>query len=89
MGGIGGTFRHYLKNLGIASTLGSVLCATSQIGEPGVTVSLTIRQTLASRVLDGKVRTFPIVDAKGDPVGITEVKLREIAVKPPLFAVLI
>jgi hypothetical protein len=26
-------------------------------------VSLTIRQTLASRTLDGKVRTFPIVDA--------------------------
>jgi hypothetical protein len=37
-------------------------------------VSLTIRQTLASRALDGKVRTFPIVDAKGDTVGITEVE---------------
>jgi hypothetical protein len=35
---------------------------------------LTIRQTLASRTLDGKVRTFPVVNAKGDTVGITEVK---------------
>jgi hypothetical protein len=26
-------------------------------------VSLTVRQTLASRTLDGKVRTFPVVDA--------------------------
>jgi hypothetical protein len=31
-------------------------------------VSLTIRQTLASRTLDGKVRTFPIVDAKSHAV---------------------
>ena len=37
-------------------------------------VRLTIRQTLASRTLDGKVRTFPVMDAKGDAVGIAEVK---------------
>jgi hypothetical protein len=27
-------------------------------------VRLTIRQTLASRALDGKVRAFPVIDAK-------------------------
>ena len=29
-------------------------------------ISLTIRQTLASRTLDGKVRTFPVCDAGAD-----------------------
>jgi hypothetical protein len=37
-------------------------------------VRLTIRQTLASRTLDGNVRTFPVVDAKGDAVGVAEVE---------------
>jgi len=35
---------------------------------PARSVSLTVRQTLASRTLDGKVRTFPIIAAKLDPV---------------------
>jgi hypothetical protein len=38
-------------------------------------VRLAIRQTLASRALDGKVRTFPIVDAKRNAVRIPEIKL--------------
>jgi hypothetical protein len=42
--------------------------------EKSRSVSLTIRQTLASRALDGKVCPFPIVNAQGDTVGITEVK---------------
>jgi hypothetical protein len=35
---------------------------------PARSVSLTVRQTLASRTLDGKVRTFPIIAAKLDAV---------------------
>jgi hypothetical protein len=35
---------------------------------------LTIRQTLASRALDGKICPFPVVNAQCDAVGITEVK---------------
>jgi hypothetical protein len=38
-------------------------------------VRLTIRQTLASRTPDGKVRAFPVIDAKRHAVRITEVKL--------------
>src|SRR5258708_2972076 len=38
-------------------------------------VRLTIRQTLASRALDGKVRTCPVVDAKRHAVRITEIKI--------------
>lgn len=37
-------------------------------------VNLTIRQTLAGRALEGKVCLFPVGDAQGDTVGITEVK---------------
>jgi hypothetical protein len=35
---------------------------------------LTIRQTLASRAFDGKVRTFPVLDAERNAVAVTEVK---------------
>jgi hypothetical protein len=38
-------------------------------------VSLTIRQTLASRALDGKVCTFPVADAERNAVGVTEDKI--------------
>ena len=37
-------------------------------------VSLTVRQTLASRAFDGKVRTFPVIHAKRNAVAVTEVK---------------
>jgi hypothetical protein len=46
-------------------------------------VRLTIRQTLASRALDGKVRTFPVVHAHGDTVGVTEIKFRWMRPGPP------
>ena len=50
---------------------------------------LTVRETLASRVLDGKGRTFPIVDAERDAVIEPEIEFRQIPVKVLLGAVLI
>jgi len=38
-------------------------------------VRLTIRETLASRAFDGKVRTFPVADTERNAVAVTEVKL--------------
>lgn len=44
-------------------------------------VRLTICQTIARSTLDGKVRSFPVVDAQRNAVRVTEVKFREIAEK--------
>jgi hypothetical protein len=35
---------------------------------------LTIRQTLASRAFDGKVRTFPVLDAERNAVAVAEIE---------------
>lgn len=57
-------FRQYLTNFG----LGFGSFERQRINRPAFllksgSVSLTIRQTLASSTLDGKVRTFPIAKA--------------------------
>jgi hypothetical protein len=52
-------------------------------------VRLTVRETLASRAFNGKVRAFPIVDAERNAVRRTEIKFQEIAVKMLLSAMLI
>jgi hypothetical protein len=52
-------------------------------------VTPPIRQTLASRILDGKRSPFPIVHAEGDAVRIPEIEFAQIAVQVLLGTVLI
>lgn len=57
--------RQYLTNLGLG--LGSFERQRRKrpaFLEKSGSVSLTIRQTLASRTLDGKVRAFPVIEAQ-------------------------
>ncbi len=82
--------RQYLTNLGLG--LGSFDRQRRKrpaFLEKSGSVSLSVRQTLASRALDGKVRAFPVIEAQLHAVIEAEIVFRKIAVQMLLCTMLI